>query len=188
MHIPFVGHHHEHTGEDAGPPDHDHTHGAIDSTLLTTEKGIWAVKWSGAGLLLTALPQAAVVVATSSIPLLADTIHNFGDAATAVPLWIAFLMAQKKPSKTFSYDYGRVEDLAGIVIVFIMLASGLMAAYESINRLLQPQEIHHLGAVTAASRLGFTGNELVARLRIRVGKESRSGAFGATVACSVRGH
>ena len=129
------------------------------------------------GLLLTALLQAAVVAVTSSVALLADTIHNFGDAATAVPLWVAFLMAQRKPSKKFSYGYGRVEDLAGIVIVSIMLGSGLMAAYESISRMLQPQEIHYLSAVALASLLGVTGNELVARLRIRVGKEINSAAL-----------
>lgn len=176
MRIPFIGHHSEHTG-DGGSHTHDHTHGAIDPTLLTTEKGIWAVKWSMVGLLLTAFLQAAVVVLTSSMALLADTIHNFGDAATAVPLWIAFLMARRKPSKQFSYGYGRVEDLAGIVIVFVMLASGLMVAYESISRLLHPQEIHHLGAIVAASLLGFTGNELVARVRLRVGKEIGSAAL-----------
>lgn len=177
MRIPFVGHHHGPTEADTGIHNHDHTHGAIDQTLLTTEKGIWAVKWSMVGLLLTALLQAVIVVLTSSVALLADTIHNFGDAATAVPLWIAFVMAQRKPSKRFSYGYGRVEDLAGIVIVFIMFASGLMAAYESLSRLFQPQEIHHLSAVAVASLLGFTGNELVARLRIRVGKEIHSAAL-----------
>lgn len=168
---------HGHFVSDASVDSHDHTHGVIDPTLLTTEKGIWAVKWSMVGLLLTALLQAVVVVFTSSVALLADTIHNFGDAATAIPLWIAFVMAQRKPSKRFSYGYGRVEDLAGIVIVFIMFASGLMAAYESLSRLFQPQEIHHLGAVALASLLGFTGNELVARLRIRVGKEISSAAL-----------
>ena len=168
---------HGHFVSDASVDSHDHTHGVIDPTLLTTEKGIWAVKWSMVGLLLTALLQAVVVVFTSSVALLADTIHNFGDAATAIPLWIAFVMAQRKPSKRFSYGYGRVEDLAGIVIVFIMFASGLMAAYESLSRLFQPQELHHLGAVALASLLGFTGNELVARLRIRVGKEISSAAL-----------
>jgi cation diffusion facilitator family transporter len=177
MRVPVVSHTHDHTGDDVGTRAHDHTHGALDPTLLTTEKGIWAVKWSMVGLLLTAILQAAVVVFTSSVALLADTIHNFGDAATAVPLWIAFLMARRKPSKKFSYGYGRVEDLAGIVIVVIMFASGLMAAYESITRLFQPQEIHHLSAVALASLLGFIGNELVARLRIRVGKEISSAAL-----------
>lgn len=172
---------HHHPGQSeahrrSGNP-HDHIHGAVDPAILTTEKGIWAVKWSMVGLLLTGLVQAVVVAVTSSVALLADTIHNLGDAATAVPLWIAFVMARRKPSKRFSYGYGRVEDLAGIVIVLIMFSSGLMVAYESISRLFQPQEIQHLGAVALASLLGFTGNELVARLRIRVGKEISSAAL-----------
>jgi cation diffusion facilitator family transporter len=118
-----------------------------------------------------------VVAVTSSVALLADTIHNFGDAATAIPLWIAFLMVRKKPSKRFSYGYGRVEDLAGIVIVFIMLISGLMVAYESVSRLFEPQEIHYLSVIAVASLVGFAGNELVARLRLRVGKEISSAAL-----------
>lgn len=157
--------------------DHDHFHGTLDPALLTSEKGIWAVKWSMVGLLLTALLQAAVVAVTSSVALLADTIHNVGDAATAIPLWIAFLMVRKKPSKRFSYGYGRVEDLAGIVIVCIMLISGVMVAYESVSRLFEPQEIHYLSAVAVASLVGFAGNELVARIRIRAGKEISSAAL-----------
>ena len=137
--------------------DHDHFHGTLDPALLTSEKGIWAVKWSMVKLLLTALMQAAVVAVTSSVALLADTIHNFGDAATAIPLWIAILMVRKKPSKRFSYGYGRVEDLAGIVIVFIMLISGLMVAYESVSRLFEPQEIHYLSVIAVASLVGFAG-------------------------------
>jgi cation diffusion facilitator family transporter len=86
-------------------------------------------------------------------------------------------MVRKKPSKRFSYGYGRVEDLAGIVIVFIMLISGLMVAYESVSRLFEPQEIHYLSAVAVASLVGFAGNELVARLRLRVGKEISSAAL-----------
>lgn len=108
---------------------HDHFHGTLDPALLTSKKGIWAVKWSMMGLLLTALLQEAVVAVMSSVALLSDTTHNVGDAATAIPLWIAFLMVRKKPSKRFSYGYARVEDLAGIVIVCIMLISGLMVAY-----------------------------------------------------------
>jgi len=173
----MLRHSREHPHHDFGTYDHDHTHGALDPALLTTEKGIWAVKWSMIGLLLTAFLQAAVVAVTSSVALFADTLHNFGDAATAVPLWIAFLMAQRKPSKRFSYGYGRVEDLAGIVIVFIMLVSGLIAAYASISRLVQPQQVQHLSAVAAASLLGFAGNELVARFRIRVGKDIGSAAL-----------
>jgi divalent metal cation (Fe/Co/Zn/Cd) transporter len=121
---------------------HDHFHWTLDPALLTSEKGILAVKWLLVGLLLTSLLQGAVVAVTSSVALLADTIHNVGDAATAIPLWIAFLMVRKKPSKRFSYGYGRVQDLAGIVIVCIMLISRLMVAYP-----IQPnvaRSEHHL--------------------------------------------
>jgi cation diffusion facilitator family transporter len=169
-------HHHEpaHAHDRAG---YDHTHGTLDPTLLASEKGIWAVKWSLLILLITTVLQATVVAFTSSVALLADTIHNFGDAATAVPLWVAFAMARKPPTKRFSYGYGRVEDLAGIIIVVIMLVSGVLAAYTSISRLFQPQEIHQLFAVAAASLLGFTGNALVARFRLRVGEEIGSAAL-----------
>ena len=174
------GHSHPHRHEQTDAHqhyDHDHTHGALDPALLTTEKGIWAVKWSLLGLLLTAVLQSAIVAFTSSVALLADTIHNFGDAATAIPLWIAFLMARRKPSKRFNYGYGRVEDVAGIVIVLIMLVSGVLTFYESVSRLFQPHEIQHLGAVAGASLLGFAGNELIAVLRIRTGRQIGSAAL-----------
>lgn len=176
----MVGHHQSHHHEPAHAHDragYDHTHGTLDPTLLASEKGIWAVKWSLLILLITTVLQATVVAFTSSVALLADTIHNFGDAATAVPLWVAFAMARKPPTKRFSYGYGRVEDLAGIIIVVIMLVSGVLAAYTSISRLFQPQEIHQLFAVAAASLLGFTGNALVARFRLRVGEEIGSAAL-----------
>ena len=171
---PADSHDHAHDSEHA---PHDHTHGTLDPALLTTEKGVWAVKWSLIGLLATASLQAVVVALTSSVALLADTIHNFGDAATALPLWIAFVMARKKPTKQFTYGYGRAEDVAGIAIIFAMLASAGLAAYESISRLLQPQEIHYLGIVAAASLIGFAGNEVVAMFRIRVGREIGSAAL-----------
>lgn len=171
---PFHSHDHAHVPEHAS---HDHTHGTLDPALLTTEKGIWAVKRSLVGLLATALTQAVVVAFTSSVALLADTIHNFGDAATALPLWVAFVMARKKPTARFNYGLGRLEDVAGIAVIFAMLASAGLAAYESLSRLLQPQEIHYLGVVAAASLIGFAGNELVALFRIRVGREIGSAAL-----------
>lgn len=149
----------------------------IDYSVLDSEKGIRAVKWSFAGLTITALLQAFVVILSGSIALLADTIHNFGDAATAIPLGIAFMLAKWKPSKRFTYGYGRVEDLAGIIIVLIILFSALVAGYESVSRLLHPQEIRHLSAVIAASVIGFLGNEAVAIFRIKVGKEIGSAAL-----------
>ena len=109
--------------------------------------------------------------------LLADTIHNFGDAATAIPLWIAFRLARLKPTKRFTYGYGRVEDLAGVAIVLTILFSAIVAGYESIDRLIHPRTVEYLWAVIMASVIGFLGNEVVAQFRIKVGKEIGSAAL-----------
>lgn len=162
------GHHHKH---------HDHTHGAVDPRLATTERGIWAVKWSFIGLSVTALFQIIVVYYSRSVALLADTIHNIGDATTAVPLWIAFALARRKASRRFTYGYGRVEDLAGVIIVLTILFSAIVAGYQSIDRLLHPHPMENLLIVTIAALIGFVGNELVAVFRIRVGREINSAAL-----------
>jgi divalent metal cation (Fe/Co/Zn/Cd) transporter len=115
---------HEHS---EGHHDHGHTHGSVDPSLATSARGIWAVKWSFVALFVTALVQLGVVILTGSVALLSDTIHNFGDAVTAVPLWIAFALARLGTSRRFPYGYGRVEDLAGVVVVLIILFSALVA-------------------------------------------------------------
>ena len=183
---------HDHLHESSHPHEHDHqhsahgyshakgqghTHGAINPSILTNERGIWAVKWSFIGLLVTTLFQAAVVVLSGSVALLADTIHNLGDACTAIPLAIAFVLARRKPSKRFTYGYGRVEDLAGVVVVLTILASAIVAGYESINRFFHPKPVGYLWAVAAASIIGFVGNEGVAIFRIKVGREMGSAAL-----------
>ncbi|EJZ17371.1 Co/Zn/Cd cation efflux system protein, partial [Rhizobium sp. Pop5] len=109
--------------------------------------------------------------------LLADTIHNVGDAATAIPLWIAFSLVRRQATKTFNYGLGRVEDYAGLVIVLIILFSALVAGYEAIDRLINPQPITQLAAVAIAGVVGFIGNEAVAVFRIRVGREMNSAAL-----------
>src|SRR4029077_5384464 len=121
--------------------------------------------------------QMVVVFLSGSVALLADTIHNIGDATTAIPLWIAFMLARRKPSPTFTYGLGGVEDLAGIVIVLIILFSAIVAGYEAIDRLIHPQPITQLGWVVAAGIIGFLGNEAVAVFRIRVGREIQSTAL-----------
>ena len=156
---------------------HDHTHGAVDATLFTTERGIWAVKWSFFWLFITAIFQVVIVVLSESVALLADTIHNFGDAATAVPLWFAFRLARYKATKRFTYGYGRVEDLAGVAVVLTILLSAIVAGYQSFERFIHPQKIGYLWAVILASIVGFLGNEAVALFRIKVGKEIGSAAL-----------
>ncbi len=158
---------------------HGHTHGfeSIDPATVSTARGIWALKWSLAGLMVTALLQVFVVWVSGSVSLLADAIHNFGDATTALPLWIAFSLARTGPTRRFPYGYGRFEDLAGVAIVVTILLSAMVAGYEAIQRLLHPRAIAHLWGVAAASITGFLGNEAIALLRIKVGREIGSAAL-----------
>jgi cation diffusion facilitator family transporter len=169
------GHPHDHGHSHDG--NHSHSHGIIDPSITTSDRGLWAVKWSFVGLAVTAVLQLAVVFVSGSVALLADTIHNFGDAATAIPLAVAFWLARKRPSKRFTFGYGRVEDLAGVAIILTILTSAIIAGYESIQRLLHPQDVSYLWAVVAASILGFLGNEAVAVFRIKVGREINSAAL-----------
>jgi len=185
------GHEHVHDYDDDLHNDHDfdhkhhsvenhrhsHTHGVVDPSILTTERGIRAVKWSFVGLFVTAIIQIVIVYYSGSIALLADTIHNFGDALTAIPLLFAFILARWKPTQRFTYGYGRVEDLAGVFVVLMILISAIIAGYASINRLLHPQQVTFLWAVAAAALIGCIGNEAVAQLRIRVGNEIGSAAL-----------
>ena len=156
---------------------HGHTHGVVDASIATTDQGIWAIKWSFIILAITAAFQMLMVVVSGSVALLADTIHNVGDAVTAIPLWIAFRLAKRKPSARFTYGYGRVEDLAGVIIVLIILFSALVAGYEAINRLLHPQPIQQLLWVAVAGAIGFIGNEAVAVFRIRTSRKINSAAL-----------
>jgi cation diffusion facilitator family transporter len=167
-------HHHHHHGDGAS---HSHTHGVVDATIATTSRGIWAIKWSFVGLTVTAVIQIFIVALTDSVSLLADTIHNVGDAMTAVPLWIAFLFARRAASRRFNYGLGRVEDLAGAAIVLVIAFSAAVAGWQSVERLINPREIHFIGAVAAGGAIGFLGNEAVAVFRIRVGREINSAAL-----------
>ena len=189
----------------AGHDDHDHTEGhdhehahaagikgflislfrphshdsadSIDSALESSAEGIRALKISLVILALTALAQLVVVLMTGSVALLADTIHNFSDALTAVPLWIAFVLARRAPTRRYTYGYGRAEDIAGVFIVAMIALSAVVAGYESVRRLIDPQPITHVGVVLAAGILGFVGNEAVAVYRIRVGRRIGSAAL-----------
>jgi cation diffusion facilitator family transporter len=164
---------HQH-GHHRGP---DHLHGAIDPVLLTTQQGIRAIQWSFLALAATALFQGVIVSLSGSVALLSDTIHNVGDAATAIPLWIAYRLARVRPTRRFTYGYGRAEDLAGVVIILTIVASAVAAGYVSIDRLFHPQAVEHLGAVIVAAIVGFLGNEAVAVFRIRVGRQIGSAAL-----------
>lgn len=162
---------------DASSVSHGHSHGAVDGEILASERGIWATKISLAILLVTAVVQLVIVLFTGSVALLADTIHNFGDAATALPLWAAFTLSRRLPTKRFNYGYGRAEDLAGLLIVLSILVTGIIAAYQSITRLSDPPEIDYIWIVAVAAVVGFLGNEGVALFRMKIGKEIGSAAL-----------
>src|SRR5215203_6126186 len=167
---------HDHNEQHEHGQVHDHTHGAVNPSVATSERGIWALKWSFVALVATALVQAVVVVLSGSVALLSDTIHNVGDALTAVPLWIAFALGRLGTSRPFPFGYGRVEDLAG-VMVLVILFSAVVAGYEAIERLIHPQPVGLLWAVAVAGTVGFVGNEAVAVFRIRVGRQIGSAAL-----------
>ncbi len=158
------------------PHSHDSAD-SVDSALESSDKGIRAVKISLVALMATAIFQVVLVIATGSVALLADTIHNFSDALTSVPLWIAFVLGRRVANRRYTYGYRRAEDLAGLFIVGMIAFSAILAAYESIHRLIEPQEVTNLWLVVAAGIIGFIGNELVASYRIRVGREIGSAAL-----------
>jgi cation diffusion facilitator family transporter len=158
------------------PHSHDSAD-SVDSALEASTDGIRAVKISLVALLVTSVAQAVVVVLTGSVALLADTIHNFSDALTAVPLWIAFVLGRRAASRRYTYGYGRAEDLAGVVIVAMIALSAVVAGYESILRLRHPQPVSNVGVLIAAGLIGFAGNELVAVYRTRVGRRIGSAAL-----------
>jgi cation diffusion facilitator family transporter len=158
------------------PHSHDPAD-TVDSALEASREGTRALTLSILVLGATAVAQAAVVVLTGSVALLGDTLHNFADALTAVPLGIAFGIGRRAPTRRYTYGYGRAEDLAGIFVVAVIAASAAFAGYESVRRLLEPRDVDYLGAVAAAGVIGFAGNELVARYRIRVGRRIGSAAL-----------
>lgn len=143
----------------------------------TTERGIWATKVGLLGLVATATFQAIIVVLTGSVALLADTVHNFSDALTSVPLWIAFAAMGRTASRRYTFGYARAEDLAGAFIVVMILASALVIGYESIDRIANPQPLSNIWLVVAAALIGFAGNEAVAVFRIRIGRQIGSAAL-----------
>ena len=157
----LVGDLHVHAGEGYG-----HSHGLVDRSIVRSRAGVRAVSWSLAILALTALAQAVIFVLTDSVALLADLIHNIGDALTAVPLGIAFFL------RSF-----RGEKLAGLAVVLAILISACVALYETILRFMHPQDLTHLWTLAAAGVIGFAGNELAAQVRLRAGHRLSSPAL-----------
>jgi divalent metal cation (Fe/Co/Zn/Cd) transporter len=162
--------HGDHDDHDDGDHDHEqdhgHTHGRVDRSIVRSRAGVRAVSISLAVLGVTAALQAIVFTLSGSVALLADLIHNGGDALTAIPLAIAFLLRSE-----------RGERWAGYAVVLAIFVSASVAAIESVDRLLHPQHLHYLGALAAAGVIGFVGNELAARVRLRAGRRLDSPAL-----------
>lgn len=168
-----MGGHHK-----GGHHGHSHDHAdSVDDALESSALGIRAVKISLIALAVTAVFQLVIVALSGSVALAADTIHNFSDALTAIPLWIAFVLGRRAASKRYTYGLGRMEDLAGLFVVLMIALSAIIAGYQAIRRLIDPLAIEHLGWVAAAGVIGFLGNELVALYRIRVGRRIGSAAL-----------
>ncbi len=186
---------HEHPHDD--PHEHEHEHGggplgrlvarfaghshdpadSLDDALAGDARGIRAVKLSLLGLGATAVAQLAVVLVSGSVALLADTIHNFSDALTSIPLWIAFAVGSRAATRRYTFGYRRAEDLAGLFVLVMILASAVLAAWESVSRLAHPVAISNIPIVVAAGVIGFAGNEAVALYRLRVGRRIGSAAL-----------
>jgi cation diffusion facilitator family transporter len=159
-------HQHEHEHEHGHDHGHGHTHGPVDRSIIRSRAGVRAVSVSLAILGITAILQTVVFLLSRSVALLADLIHNGGDALTAIPLAIAFLARNE-----------RGERWAGYAVVLAIFVSACVAAYEAVTRLVHPQHLEYLLALAAAGLIGFTGNELAARVRLRAGARLDSPAL-----------
>jgi len=158
------------------PHSHDPSD-SVDAALESSSRGIRALKVSLVILVTTGLVQALVAFASGSVALLADTVHNFADAFTAIPLGFAFWLGRRPATRRFPYGYGRAEDLAGVFIVVLIAASAVFAGWEAVRRLVNPTPVEHVGWVAVAGVVGFVGNELVAVYRTRVGRSIGSAAL-----------
>src|SRR5258708_15396749 len=155
-------HHHDHDDEHG----HGHTHGLVDRSIVRSREGVKAVALSLLVLGLAAVAQLLIFLLTHSVAVLADLIHNFGDALTAVPLGIAFFLRSV-----------RGEKLAGLAVVLAIFVSACVALYETIQRFIHPQHLSHLWVLAAAGAIGFVGNEVAAGVRLRAGRRLTSPAL-----------
>lgn len=160
------------------PHSHDATD-SLDQALESSTDGIRAVALSLVILLVTAGIEALVVAASGSVALLSDTLHNAADALTAMPLWLAFKLGRRPPTRRFTFGYGKTEDLAGVAVIALIAASAGFAAFEAVERLIHPHPVTHIGYVMAAAVVGALGNEIVALYRIKVGRRIGSAALEA---------
>ncbi|MES1247729.1 MAG: cation diffusion facilitator family transporter [Actinomycetota bacterium] len=173
--VPRLATDHRHAHDDGEPHDHGdglhvhahgHSHGLVDPSIVRSRDGVRTVAVSLAVLAAAAGAQAVVFVATGSVALLADLIHNFGDALTAVPLGIAFYLRSR-----------RGESVAGLFVVLAIAVSACVALYETVQRFVHPESISNLWALAGAGVVGFVGNEIAAQVRLRAGRRLHSPAL-----------
>lgn len=151
--------------------DHGQSHGAPGGGAeLRTAEGVRAAKWSSLALFVTGAIELAIFAVGGSAGLLADAIHNLGDVATTLAIWAAFLVSRRDANERYPYGYHRVEDLAGLFVLLVMLASGIAAGWESVQHLITGAHPTHLAVSAAAALVGFAGNELTALYKTRVGR------------------
>jgi cation diffusion facilitator family transporter len=158
------GHRHDHPARLSH--GHGHSHGLVDESIKRSRDGVRAVSASLAVLLATAVAQALVFALTGSVALLADLIHNVGDALTAIPLGAAFLLRSQT-----------AERRAGYFVVLAIFVSAVVAAVEAVHRLVDPQGIDHLAVLALAGVIGFAGNEVAAQVRLAAGRRLNSPAL-----------
>jgi cation diffusion facilitator family transporter len=166
-HAGGLSHSHPHAGPHTHSEEgHGHSHGLVDPAIKRSREGIRAVALSLLVLGIAATAQLLIFIATASVALLADLIHNFGDAATAIPLGAAFALRSEK-----------AERWAGIAVVFAIFASACVAGFEAVDRLINPHQVSHLGALAAAGAIGYLGNLIASRVRTRAGRRLDSPAL-----------
>ena len=161
-----VLHDHDHGHSHGHGHGHGHSHGLVDRSIVRSRAGVKAVSVSLAVLMVTTALQVLVYILSGSVALLADLIHNFGDALTALPLGIAFFLRS-----------ARGEKAAGLFVVATIFVSACVALWQTIERLINPEDLSHLGALAAAGAIGFIGNEIAAFVRLRAGKRLDSPAL-----------
>src|SRR4051812_20128695 len=159
-------HNHSHGDHDHGHGGDGHSHGLVDRSIMRSRKGLEAVGLSLAVLGLAAAAQTIIFIASGSIALLADLIHNFGDASTAIPLGIAFLLRSE-----------RAERIAGLFVVAAIFISACVAGVEAVSRLIHPATPTHLRALAGAGAIGYLGNWIAAQIRTRAGRSLDSPAL-----------
>lgn len=167
--------HEEHPhGHDHDEHGHGHEHGRVDADLYGTRAGLRAVQISTAGMLLVSAIQFAIATIGGSAGLFADALHNFGDVFTTIALWIAFVISNRAANQRYTYGYYRAEDLAGIFIVLVIIASATASAIESVQKLISGNIPTQIYLSMAAALVGVVGNELLAQYKISVGKRINS--------------